>query len=75
MSTDWFLEGETRLENCVTILIIQYIATTGCCNHAHSCILLTPLLPACHNVNRFVASSLFLCHVIFLYSYHILLLC
>ena len=26
--------------------------STGCCNHAHSCILLTPLLlPACHNVN------------------------
>ena len=44
-------------------------------NHAHSCILLTPLLlPACHNVNRFVASSLFLCRVIFPYSYRILLL-
>ena len=48
----------------------------GCCNYAHSCILLTPLLlPACHNVNRFVASSLFLCRVIFPYSYRILLLC
>ena len=50
--------------------------STLICNHAHSCILLTPLLlHACHNVNRFVASSLFLCRVIFPYSYRILLLC
>ena len=54
----------------------NFYSRLGCCNHAHSCILLTPLLlPACHNVNRFVASSLFLCRVIFSYSYRILLLC
>ena len=41
-----------------------------------SCIPLTPLLlPACHSVNRFIASSLFLYLVIFPNSYRILLLC
>ena len=59
-----------------TALVFHFSGIPGCSNHAHSCILLTPLLlTACHNVNRFVASSLFLRRVIFPYSYRILLLC
>ena len=35
------------------------------CDHAYSCFFLTPLLPACHNVNRFVASCLFFTVIVY----------
>ena len=50
----------------------QYFWVLQPCPVAHSCIFLISLLPACRNVNRFVASSLFLYRVIFLLSYRIL---
>ena len=70
------LPRSVRLGAFTLFFFRNFCYRPGCCNHVYSCILLTALLlPACHNVNRFVASSLFLCRVIFPCSYRILLLC
>ena len=56
--------------------LLKFLLPTWVLQPRPFCNLLTLLLlPACHNVNRFVASSLFWHRVIFPYSYRIRLLC